>query len=103
MPAAVETPPAAPAAPTAPVTVAAGEGLVQINFSADCWVQVADANGRVLVSVVKHKGESLQVAGKAPLDLRLGFARGAQVTYNGAPVSLTAVTSGGTARIKLGQ
>ncbi len=103
VPAAVETPPAAPAAPTAPVTVAAGEGLVQINFSADCWVQVADANGRVLVSVVKHKGESLQVAGKAPLDLRLGFARGAQVTYNGAPVSLTAVTSGGTARIKLGQ
>ncbi len=103
VPAAVETPPAAPVAPTAPVTVAAGEGLLQINFSADCWVQVADASGRVLVSVVKHKGESLQMTGKAPLDLRLGFARGAQVTYNGAPVSLTAVTSGGTARIKLGQ
>ncbi|HEY8330650.1 MAG TPA: RodZ family helix-turn-helix domain-containing protein [Pseudomonas sp.] len=103
VPAAVETPPAAPAAPTAPVTVAAGEGLVQVNFSADCWVQVTDANGRVLVSVVKHKGETLQVTGKAPLDLRLGFARGAQVTYNGAPVNLRDVTSGGTARVKLGQ
>lgn len=93
---------AAPAPAPAPV-VREGEGLVQVNFSADCWVQVTDANGRVLVSVVKHKGETLQVTGKAPLDLRLGFARGAQVTYNGAPVNLRDVTSGGTARVTLGQ
>lgn len=101
--AALETAPAAPTPTAEPVSVAAGEGLVQVKFSADCWTQVTDANGRVLVSTVKRKGETLQVAGKAPLDLRLGFARGAQVTFNGEPVSLTAVTSGGTARIKLGQ
>lgn len=106
VPAAAAVAEVAPAAPTPaaePVSVAAGEGLVQVKFSADCWTQVTDANGRVLVSTVKRKGETLQVAGKAPLDLRLGFARGAQVTFNGEPVSLTAVTSGGTARIKLGQ
>ena len=86
-----------------PVSVAAGEGLVQASFSADCWVQVTDANGRVLVSVVKRQGETLQVAGKAPLEVRLGFARGAQLSYNGAPVNLRNVTSGGTARVTLGQ
>ena len=99
---AVAAPPATPAVPE-PVKAAAGEGVVLVSFSADCWAQVTDANGRVLVSVVKHKGETLQVAGKAPLDLRLGFARGAQVTYNGAPVNLGNVTSGGTARVTLGQ
>ncbi|MNY44455.1 Cytoskeleton protein RodZ [compost metagenome] len=85
------------------MSVAAGEGLVQASFSADCWVQVTDANGRVLVSVVKRQGETLQVAGKAPLEVRLGFARGAQLSYNGAPVNLRNVTSGGTARVTLGQ
>lgn len=107
---AVPVAPVAEAAPTPtptpaaePVSVAAGEGLVQVNFSADCWIQVTDANGRVLVSVVKRKGETLQVAGKAPLEVRLGFARGAQLSYNGAPVNLRNVTSGGTARVTLGQ
>lgn len=98
-------PPAAESAPTPPaepVSVAAGEGLVQVAFSADCWTQITDANGRVLVSAVKRKGETLQVAGKAPLEVRLGFANGAQLSYNGAPVTLRA-TSGGTARVTLGQ
>lgn len=102
-PAVAETPAASAAEQPAPVSVAPGEGVVQISFSADCWTQVTDGNGRVLVSVVKRKGETLQVAGKAPLDLRLGFARAAQVSYNGESVNLRNVTSGGTARIKLGQ
>ena len=99
---AAEVAPAAPAPAAEPVSVAAGEGLVQVNFSDDCWTQVTDANGRVLVSTVKRKGETLQVAGKAPLEVRLGFARGAQLSYNGAPVNLR-VNSGGTARVTLGQ
>jgi len=99
---AAPTPTPTPTPTAEPVRVAAGEGLVQANFSADCWVQVTDANGRVLVSVVKRKGETLQVAGKAPLEVRLGFANGAQLSYNGAPVTLRA-TSGGTARVTLGQ
>lgn len=102
IPASAEAASAPSEAAPAPV-VREGEGLVQVSFSADCWAQVADANGRVLVSVVKRKGETLQVAGKAPLDLRLGYARGAQVTYNGKPVNLSNVTSGGTARVTLGQ
>ncbi|MCM2321368.1 MAG: helix-turn-helix domain-containing protein [Pseudomonas sp.] len=100
---AAPTPTPTPTPAAEPVSVAAGEGLVQASFSADCWVQVTDANGRVLVSVVKRQGETLQVAGKAPLEVRLGFARGAQLSYNGAPVNLRNVTSGGTARVTLGQ
>ncbi|CAD5375554.1 Cytoskeleton protein RodZ [Pseudomonas sp. OF001] len=100
---AAEAPTAAEPAAPAP-QVAAGEGLVQLSFSADCWTQVTDANGRVLVSTVKRAGDSLQLAGKAPLELRLGNARVAQVRYNGEPVEHRKnMTASGTARIKLGQ
>jgi cytoskeleton protein RodZ len=91
-----------PANPAESQAVAAGEGMVGVSFVADCWTQVTDASGKVLVSALKRKGESLQLVGKAPLELRLGFARGAQVSYNGQAVDLAPVTTGETARIKLG-
>lgn len=99
-PAAEAPAPAAAAEPQAPV--AAGEGLVNLKFTADCWVQVTDANGKVIASGLKRSGDSLDARGKAPLELRLGFARGAQVTYNGAVVDVAPHISGETARLKLG-
>lgn len=92
----------APQSPAEPLVAAAGEGVVALQFSADCWVQLRDANNKVLFSALKRKGESLEVAGKAPLELRLGYARGAQVSYNGAPIDVKPFVTGETARIKLG-
>lgn len=93
-----------PEAPApAPVQAAAGQGLVNIQFTANCWTQLTDASGKVLFSALKRAGESLELAGKPPLELRLGFARGAQVSYNGQAVDVTPYTSGETARMKLGQ
>jgi len=99
--------PASVAAPAAPVTEAApavaGAGKVGVQYTADCWTQVTDANGKVLFGGLKRKGENLEVSGKPPLSLRLGYARGAQVTYNGQAVDVAPFTSGETARLKLGQ
>ena len=100
--AAVTTVSPVPANTSEAPAVAAGEGMVGVSFVADCWTQVTDASGKVLVSALKRKGESLQLVGKAPLELRLGFARGAQVSYNGQAVDLAPFTTGETARIKLG-
>lgn len=97
---AAQAPAAAAAQPQAPV--AAGEGLISVKFTADCWIQVTDANGKVVASGLKRSGDSLDVRGQAPMELRLGFARGAQVTYNGAAVDVTPHISGETARLKLG-
>jgi cytoskeleton protein RodZ len=102
--AAASVPQATTANAAAPAAApAVGEGVVAIQFVADCWTQVTDASGKVLVSVLKRQGDSLQVTGKAPLELRLGYARGAQVSYNGQPVDMTSFTRGETARLKLGQ
>ncbi|ANI62260.1 cytoskeleton protein RodZ [Pseudomonas sp. PvR086] len=107
VPAAVATAPIAPAvaaaAPAAPAAPVAGQGQVQLQFSADCWTQVTDGTGKVLLSGLKRKGESVSVSGKPPFAVRLGFARGAQVSYNGQVVDVAPFTSGETARLKLGQ
>ncbi|WP_434655891.1 helix-turn-helix domain-containing protein [Pseudomonas sp. Z1-14] len=99
---------AAPAVPAAPATPAApapapGDGQVQIQFTADCWTQITDGNGKVLFSGLKRKGDSTSVNGRPPFAVRLGYARGAQVSYNGQPVDVAPFTSGETARLKLGQ
>ncbi|WP_087503090.1 RodZ family helix-turn-helix domain-containing protein [Pseudomonas sp. SID14000] len=99
------TPVAAVAAaePVAPAVVPAGSAKVAIQFVADCWTQVTDGNGKVLFSAIKRKGDNLELTGKPPFSVRLGFARGAQVSYNGQAVDVAPFTSGETARLKLGQ
>ena len=97
----------APVAPTVPAPAAAapmaGQGQVQLRYTADCWTQVTDGTGKVLLSGLKRKGENVSVSGKPPFTVRLGFARGAQVSYNGQAVDVAPFTSGETARLKLGQ
>ena len=88
--------------PAAPVAVPAGQAALNVQFTADCWTQVTDADGKVLVSALKRSGESIELTGKAPMELRLGFARGAQVTYNGQSVDVAPHMTGETARLKLG-
>jgi len=89
--------------PAAPAAVPAGSAKVAIQFVADCWTQVTDGNGKVLFSAIKRKGDNLELTGKPPFSVRLGFARGAQVSYNGQAVDVAPFTSGETARLKLGQ
>ncbi|WP_447742727.1 RodZ domain-containing protein [Pseudomonas laurentiana] len=96
-------PAVAAAAPVTPAVVPAGSAKVAIQFTADCWTQVSDGNGKVLFSAVKRKGDNLELTGKPPFAVRLGFARGAQVSYNGQAVDVAPFTSGETARLKLGQ
>ncbi len=95
--------PAAPASAPAAAPVAGSDSL-NIRFTANCWTQVSDGSGKILFSGVKKGGESLGYASiKAPVNIRLGFARGAQISYNGQVVDLAPYTKGETARIKLGQ
>ncbi|CAK9891169.1 MULTISPECIES: RodZ domain-containing protein [Pseudomonas] len=94
---------AAPAAPAVAAPAPAGSGQLHMQFNADCWTSVTDGNGKLLFSAIKRKGDSLDLTGKPPFSVRLGFARGVQVSYNGQPVDVAPFTSGETARLKLGQ
>ena len=99
--AAAPAPEATPAAPAA--APAAGSASLRFQFVADCWTSVTDGNGKVLLNATKRKGETLELTGKPPFAVRLGYARGAQISYNGQPVDVAPFISGETARLKLGQ
>jgi cytoskeleton protein RodZ len=96
-------PDAQTAAPEAPEAVQPGQGSLRIAFTADCWTQVMDADRKVLSSRLQRKGDVLEVSGKAPLSVRLGYARGADVTFNGQAVDVMARARGETATLSLGQ
>lgn len=93
------TPSAAEPAAAAPA-MAPGEALVELSFTASCWIRLTDANGKELLGGLRHSGEQLQAIGKAPLELHLGFARGAQLKVNGQPYDITPHLQGETARLK---
>lgn len=79
------------------------QGRVTVRFDADCWIQLTDANGQVLASGLRRQGNVVDIAGKKPLQLRLGYAPGVRVSFNGRPVNVQAYTSGETATLILGQ
>lgn len=80
-----------------------GLGVVQLSFTSDSWVRVQDADGKEISSGLNRAGEQLNVTGKAPLNIHLGYAKGVSIIYNGEPVDFSASISGETARIALGQ
>lgn len=72
-------------------------------FSDACWIEVVDGNGRVLHSGLKRRGDSVQLTGKKPLKLHLGYARGVTVRFDGQAVDVASHARGETARLILGQ
>jgi cytoskeleton protein RodZ len=72
-----------------------------MSFSADCWIQVKDAEGKVLATGVKKSGHQFSVSGKAPYSVILGAPEGVTMEFDGEAVDLSGYTSGKVARFKL--
>lgn len=98
--------PNVPSMPTAPAEqpapVVAGAGQVTVQFVADCWTQVTDGNGKVLVSGLKRKGES-GCQRQAAVDPASGLRARCAGQLQRSACGCSTFTSGETARLKLGQ
>jgi len=77
-----------PAAPPA----AASEPL-HLVFREQSWVEVTQADGRIVHSQINEAGTEQRIDGKVPLRLVIGNASAVSVEYKGAPVDLKPVTS----------
>lgn len=86
--------------PAAPAAVP-GQGELHFAFSSESWVEVRDANGRILFSQLNPAGSEHHVQGRAPLDLVVGNARGVRLTYNGSTIDLAPHTRVEVARLTL--
>jgi cytoskeleton protein RodZ len=81
--------PASAAAPVAAASAPAGSDLVVRTTSGPSWVEVEDARGKVLIARTVEAGESVFIAGAAPLRVKIGNVAVAQVSFRGQPVALT--------------
>lgn len=61
---------------------------LDLAFSDECWLEVSDAQGDVLATDLQRPGSRLTLMGKAPFQVKLGFASAASLTLNGEPVEI---------------
>jgi cytoskeleton protein RodZ len=85
----------------AQVVTAQGDQL-SLRFSADCWVEIKDRDNRVLVAALKRANERLQLEGRGPFRVLLGFAPGVEMAYNGTPVNIEVSQGSRSARLIVG-
>ncbi|AVV85915.1 RodZ domain-containing protein [Shewanella putrefaciens] len=89
-------------APTAQGTIAvAGQSNLNIQLAGDCWINIVDAQGKVLVDGVRGAGANIQVNGTAPFKVILGAPHVATLSMDGQAVSLADFPKGRVARLTL--
>lgn len=80
-----------------------GEDRLSFGFSDDCWVEIKSGSGANLYSDLNRAGTALDLVGEGPFRILLGYAPGAQITFNGEPVPLAPHTRNNVATLVLGQ
>lgn len=75
---------------------------LRLSFRDECWVEVTDADGSVLMAQVAQAGDDFQLTGTAPFDIVLGNARAADIVLNGAAVRVPVRAGRNTSRFTIG-
>jgi cytoskeleton protein RodZ len=96
---AVDSGTAALNAPTVPPESLNSGDALTLKFKADSWVEIKDAEGKVLLSGSQIANTEQSVSGKTPLKVKIGGASQVEVTWKGAPYDLTPHSKGDVARI----
>ena len=62
--------------------------LLSFQFSADCWVEIKDGDDQIIFANLQKAQERLELSGKPPFHITLGYAPGVELSYNGQPVEI---------------
>lgn len=76
--------------------------VISFSFTQECWVEVSDARGDVLMADLQRAGSQLQLQGKAPFDVKLGNAPGAAIELNGDKVAIVPALGSNVLSLKVG-
>ncbi len=79
-----------PASPSTAAPAAGTTTTLQLSFREDCWVQIKDARGQILLRSLMRAGSTREVQGVAPLQVRLGNAPAVSLQVDGQPYPLQA-------------
>ncbi len=61
-------------------------GDLVATFSGDCWFQVKNGDGKVVLAALKHSGDTVSYSGVLPFQVVIGAVSEVQLTFNGEPV-----------------
>ncbi|MBO1894665.1 DUF4115 domain-containing protein [Shewanella sp. BF02_Schw] len=86
---------------TTDTSLTSGESVLTIELTGDCWVNVTDANGKVMVDGVKNSAQRIEVRGIKPFKVILGAPQVASISLDGNNVSLAEFANGRVARLTL--
>ncbi|MDU1142755.1 cytoskeleton protein RodZ [Aeromonas rivipollensis] len=105
--AALSTETSAAEATPAPAETAATESgkapQLKMSFTADCWLDVKDANGKTLFSGLKKANDELVLEGPEPLRFIIGAPMAVNLEYQGKSFDMSRYNNGRTARFSLPQ
>ncbi|MGY3877305.1 cytoskeleton protein RodZ [Aeromonas enteropelogenes] len=76
---------------------------LKMSFTADCWLDVKDANGKTLYSGLKKANDELVLEGAEPLKLIIGAPMAVKLEYKGQSFDMSRYNNGRTARFSLPQ
>ena len=74
---------------------------MHFRFDEESWVEVRDADGKVIFTKLNKAGAEERVTGSPPLKLVVGNARGVRLTADDQPVDLAPYTGASVARLTL--
>ncbi len=80
-----------------------GDDRLTFQFERECWIEVKSVTGENLYSNLNPAGRTLELLGQAPFQVKVGFAPGVTLHFNGEPVGLTGHTRNNVANLTLGQ
>ncbi|MBB1320230.1 MULTISPECIES: RodZ domain-containing protein [unclassified Shewanella] len=82
-------------------SLVSGASVLTIELSGDCWVNVTDATGKVMVDGVKNSAQRIEVQGTKPFKVILGAPQVASISLDGNKISLAEFANGRVARLTL--
>ena len=78
------------------------EALLMMAFDKDCWVEIKDGNGKMILSDLYASGSTIEQVVTAPIEILLGRSSGVtQMTFNGEVIDLKPHTRKDIARLTL--
>lgn len=76
---------------------------ITFSFTDECWLEVSDAQGDVLVADLQSTGSSLQLQGAAPFDVKVGNAPAVKIELNGDQIAIVPALGTNVLSIKVGE
>ena len=73
---------------SSPADLKAANARIRLQFQSESWVEIKQADGKILISQVNRGGSEQELGGTPPFDVVIGNAPNVKLLYNGRPVDL---------------